>query len=62
MTVGPGGSYCTFVFQLEDRSTVIKTLQNNYERAFNLFKSASYNISDRLPVVFVFVFYFYSIL
>ena len=36
MTVGLGG--------------VIKTLQNNYETAFTLFKSASYNISDRLPV------------
>ena len=30
---------------------MIKTLQNSYETgAFNLFKGASYNISDRLPV------------
>ena len=61
MTVGPGGRQLLYLCLLiEDRSTVIKTLQNSYERAFNLFKSASYNISDRLPVVFVF--YFYSIL
>ena len=30
---------------------MIKTLQNSYETgAFNLFKGASYNASDRLPV------------
>ena len=29
---------------------LMKTMQSNYERAFNLFKSVSYNVSDRLPV------------
>ena len=54
MTVGPGGSQLLYLCLLIrgplycNQNTADK---KNYETAaFNLFKGASYNISDRLPV------------